>query len=108
MFPGAPVFSSMYAPEKMPAFYRKWDIRTTFMQRLPAVTRRHQLYMPVYPLAFQGLDLSGYDLILSNKSGFCHGVRARQGAVHVCYCLAPTRFLWQYETYAARESLATT
>jgi glycosyltransferase involved in cell wall biosynthesis len=105
LFPGAPIYTSMYAPENMPPVFRSWDIRTTFMQRLPAVTRRHQMYMPVYPLAFQGIDLDGFDLILSNKSGFCHGVQPRPYAKHVCYCLAPTRFLWQYESYAARESL---
>ncbi len=105
MFPGAPVFTSMYAADRMPAMYRSWDIRTTFMQHLPGVTRHHQPYMPVYPLAFGRVNLAGYDLILSNKSGFCHGVHAPPGARHVCYCLAPTRFLWQYEAYAARESL---
>ena len=106
MFPGAPIFTSMYAPEKMPPEYRSWDIRTTFMQRLPGVTTHHQAYMPVYPLAFSRMDLRGYDLILSNKSGFCHGVPAPQGATHICYCLAPTRFLWQYEAYRQREALS--
>ncbi len=107
MFPGAPVFTSMYAPARMPPEYRAWDIRTTFMQRLPGVTMHHQAYMPVYPLAFSRLDLRGYDLILSNKSGFCHGVPVPPGATHICYCLAPTRFLWQYEGYRQRESLST-
>ncbi len=107
MFPGAPVFTSMYAPAKMPPEYRSWDIRTTFMQRLPGVTAHHQAYMPVYPLAFSRIDLRDYDLILSNKSGFCHGVPAPAGAMHICYCLAPTRFLWQYEAYRQRESLST-
>ncbi len=105
MFPGAPVFTSMYASEIMPAAYRAWDIRTTFMQHLPGVTTHHQAYMPVYPLAFSRLDLRGYDLILSNKSGFCHGVPVPSGATHVCYCLTPTRFLWQYDVYRAREAL---
>lgn len=105
MFPDAPVFTSMYAPERMPPQYRSWNIRTTFMQRLPGVTTHHQAYMPVYPLAFSRLDLRGYDLILSNKSGFCHGVLAPAGATHICYCLAPTRFLWQYEAYRQREAL---
>lgn len=105
LFPGAPVYTSMYAPERMPIGYRGWDIRTSFMQHLPGVTRRHQAYMPVYPLAFERVDLSGYDLVLSNKSGFCHGVHVPSGAVHVCYCLTPTRFLWQYEAYSAREAL---
>jgi len=105
MYPGAPVFTSMYAADIMPAAYRARDIRTTFMQRLPGVFTHHQAYLPVYPLAFSRVDLRGYDLILSNKSGFCHGVPIPPGATHICYCLAPTRFLWQYEAYRAREGL---
>ena len=108
LFPGAPVFTSMYAPEKMPDTYRDWPIHTSFMQRLPWVTDRHQAYLPLYPAAFTTTDLSGFDLILSNKSGFCHGVRAQRGsrrAMHVCYCLTPTRFLWQFEQYRQRERI---
>ena len=106
MYPGAPVFTSMYAPDLMPPAYRAWDIRTTFMQRLPGVTRHHQAYLPAYPLAFSRVDLTGYDLILSNKSGFCHGVPVPKGATHICYCLTPTRFLWQYDAYRVREGLS--
>ncbi|HEX9114648.1 MAG TPA: glycosyltransferase [Anaerolineae bacterium] len=105
MFPAAPVFTSIYAAEIMPAVYRSWDIRTSFMQRLPGVMKHHQAYLPFYPYAFSRFDLSGYDLILSNKSGFCHGVPVPPGAVHVCYCLAPTRFLWQYAAYRQREQI---
>src|SRR5512141_2807970 len=93
MFPGAPVYTSMYAAERMPCVYRAWDIRTSFMQHLPGVTRWHQVYMPVYPLAFDRVNLADYDLVVSNKSGFCHGVHAPPAARHVRYCLAPTRFL---------------
>ena len=108
LFPGAPVFTSMYGPEKMPDAYRAWPIHTSFMQNLPGVTQRHQAYLPLYPAAFAATDLSGFDLILSNKSGFCHGVRSRRGgrkALHVCYCLTPTRFLWLYDQYRDRERI---
>ncbi|HRJ40827.1 MAG: glycosyltransferase [Caldilineaceae bacterium] len=108
LFPAAPLYTSMYDPAKMPDAYRRWDIRTTFMQRLPGYSDHHQAYLPVYPLAFSRTDLSGYDLVLSNKSGFCHGVATRNGsrkAVHVCYCLTPTRFLWLYEQYREREQI---
>ena len=104
MFPRAPIFTSMYWREGMPPTYRAWDVRTTWMDHLPGIYRRHQPYLPLYPLAFAHLDLSGYDLVLSNKSGFCHGVRTG-GAVHVCYCLTPTRYVWNFEGYAAREAL---
>ncbi len=105
LFPGAPIFTSIYAPELMPAAYRRWPIRTSFMDRLPGVHRNHQPYLPLYPLAFERFDLSGHDLIFSNKSGFCHGVRKPPGAVHVCYCLTPTRYVWDFDAYAAREGL---
>ena len=108
LFPGAPIFTSMYGPDKMPDSYRNWPIHTTFMQRLPRVMDFHQAYLPVYPAAFQTTDLSGFDLILSNKSGFCHGIRSRkrnQRALHICYCLTPTRFLWLYEQYRQRERI---
>jgi glycosyltransferase involved in cell wall biosynthesis len=111
LLPGAPVFTSIYAPERMPAAYRAWDIRTSFMQRLPGVATHHQKYLPFYPLAFQQMDLSGYDLVVSNKSGFCHGVSTRRDhrhAIHVCYCLTPTRFLWQYDLYRQREQIGGT
>lgn len=110
LFPDAPIYTSMYAPGLMPEPYRHWPIRTSFMQRLPGVTRWHQPYLPIYPLAFSQTDLSGYDLVLSNKSGFCHGVHTQSNgrqrkAVHVCYCLTPTRYLWFYEQYREREQI---
>jgi glycosyltransferase involved in cell wall biosynthesis len=104
MFPDAPVYTSMYWPEKMSPAYREWNIRVTWMDRLPGIYRHHQFYLPLYPLAFAGLDLSDYDLVLSNKSGFCHGVHTGQTA-HICYCLAPTRYVWDLHAYAAREAL---
>jgi len=104
MFPGSPVYTSIYWRDGMPPAYRRWDARTTWMDRLPGIYRHHQPYLPLYPAAFSGLDLSDYDLVLSNKSGFCHGVQTGE-ATHVCYCLAPTRYVWDFEAYAAREAL---
>ena len=106
MFPQAPVYTSMYWRHGMPAVYRTWDIRTTWMDRLPGVYRHHQFYLPFYALAFGLLDLAGAkgEIVISNKSGFCHAVKT--GTIpHLCYCLTPTRYVWQFESYAARENL---
>ena len=106
MFPQAPVYTSMYWRDGMPAAYRAWDIRTTWMDRLPGIYRHHQLYLPFYALAFGRMRPAGEaDVVVSNKSGFCHAVNT--GAIpHLCYCLAPTRYVWQFEGYAARENLS--
>ena len=42
LFPQALVYTSMYAPQRMPDAYRSWAIRTSFMQHLPGVTDHHQ------------------------------------------------------------------
>ncbi len=103
MYPGAPVFTTIYAPHLMPAAYRRWDIRPAWLNRAPSVHRHHQPYLAFYPPAVESLDFSGYDLILSNKSGFIHGLRHTSHQLHICYCLAPTRYVWDYGSYAARE-----
>ncbi|HEY3268024.1 MAG TPA: glycosyltransferase [Armatimonadota bacterium] len=105
LYPEAPVFVSMYDRERMPAEYRDWDIRTTWMQRLPLVKKKHQPFMPLYPIAFESFDLSGYDVVLSSSSAFCHGVLTRAETCHVCYCHTPTRFMWDYFHYVKRENL---
>ncbi len=108
IFPESPIYTSMYAPDHMPDRYRRLPIHTSFMQRLPGIADNHQRYLPIYPRAFERMDLSDYDLVVSNKSGFCHGVRTQNGgqkAIHVCYCLTPTRFLWLYEQYREREQI---
>ncbi len=110
LFPGAPVYTSMYWRDGMPDAYRSWDIRTTWMDRLPGIYRRHQWYFPLYALAFATLKMRAsaktppYELVISNKSGFCHGTPTGV-TPHLCYCLAPTRYVWEFDAYAARESL---
>jgi glycosyltransferase involved in cell wall biosynthesis len=103
MFPDAPIFTSIYDPARVDPAFRSLDIRTSFMQRLPMVTRRHQPYLPFYPLAFEQFDLSAYDLVISDSSAFAKGVITRPDALHICYCHTPMRFAWSFESYVARE-----
>jgi glycosyltransferase involved in cell wall biosynthesis len=105
MFPEAPVYTSMFCPEAMPDSYRAWDIRTTWMNHVPGICRHHQPYLLLYPIAFGGLDLSDYDLVISNKSAFCLGIRTSPQTRHICYCLTPTRFVWDFDAYVAREQV---
>jgi glycosyltransferase involved in cell wall biosynthesis len=102
-YPGSPVYTSIYAPDLMPAAYRTWDIRSTWMDRLPGIHDHHQRYLPLYPLAWRGVDVSGYDVVLSNKSGFCHGLKTGPDTLHICNCLAPTRYVWNLDDYLDRE-----
>ena len=105
LFPDAPVFTSLYNPQVMPAHYRAWDIRTTWMRFLPGTRRWFRLYFWLYPLAFETLDVRAYDVIITSSSAYAKGIRPAPGAVQICYCHTPMRWAWRTEEYVAREGI---
>ncbi|HKP53680.1 MAG TPA: glycosyltransferase [Chloroflexia bacterium] len=106
IYPAAPLYTAVYAKGQMPAHYRRWKIYTSFMQKLPGIAKFHQLYLPLYPTAFETFDLSSYDVVLSSSSRFAKGVITEADALHVCYCHAPMRFAWNYHSYMEGERAA--
>ncbi|MFQ5401273.1 MAG: glycosyltransferase [Anaerolineae bacterium] len=105
LYPEAPIFTSLYWREAMPESWQGWDVHTSFIDRLPLARRKQQWYFPLYPFAFEQFDFRGYDLVISNKSGFCHGILTGPKTMHICYCLTPTRYVWRYHQYAEQENL---
>jgi len=106
LYPRAPIYTSIYLPELLPAVFRKMDIRTSFMQKLPFLKGHFKKYLMLYPAAFESLNLESYDVILSSSSGFAKGARIHPGCLHICYCYTPMRFAWDYDHYVARERLS--
>ncbi len=104
MFPAAPIYTSIYDRAHMPAAWRGWDIRSSWMDRLPGIYRHHQPYMPIFAALWANRQIPpDYDMLLSNKSAFCIGARSRNpSAKHICYCLTPTRFTYDFDGYVAR------
>lgn len=96
-FPGAPIYTSTYIPEKMPRF-KTLDVRTTWLQNLPPKLAAAHKFLPMLRVkAFQKLDLSDYDIIISSSSAEAKQVRkTRQGQVHICYCHTPIRYYWSH------------
>lgn len=102
-FPDAPIYTSVYNPDKMPAF-AGLDIRTTYLQRLPKFLRNLHKFFPMLRVhAFRKLDLSEFDIILSSSSAEAKQVRkTRPGQIHICYCHTPIRYYWShYKEYKA-------
>lgn len=108
IFPDAPIYTSIYDPQRVDPAFQKMDIRTSFMQKFPGVTKHHQPYLPFYPFAMESLDLRGYDLVLSSSSAFGKGVITRPETMHICYCHTPMRWCWNYDEYVEREQLSGT
>lgn len=96
-FPGSPIYTSTYIPEKVPAF-GKYDVRTTYLQNLPGPLKKLHKFFPMLRVrAFQKLDLSEFDIIISSSSAESKQVRkSRPDQVHICYCHTPIRYYWSH------------
>ncbi|MDB5081211.1 MAG: glycosyltransferase family 4 protein [Chloroflexi bacterium] len=105
LYPDAPIYTSIYSPERVMHRFDGRDVRTSFMQKLPGVIKHHQAYLPFYSFAFESFDLSGYDLVISSSSAWAKGVKTSPDTLHICYCHTPMRFVWQFDEYAKRERM---
>jgi glycosyltransferase involved in cell wall biosynthesis len=100
LFPDAPIFTTVHDPRRLPESMQGWDVRSSFLQRIPFARRRHQWLLPLMPLAFEQFDMSDYDLVITTSSACAKGVITRPGTVNLCYCHTPSRYLWdQYHDY---------
>jgi glycosyltransferase involved in cell wall biosynthesis len=108
MYPQADIFTHVYAPEMVSDKIRQHRIIPTFINALPRATRMYKSYLPLMPLALEQLDLRGYDLVISSESGPAKGVIPPSDALHICYCHAPMRYIWNmYHDYRNGAGLMT-
>jgi glycosyltransferase involved in cell wall biosynthesis len=96
LYPQAPIYTLLYDPA-MEKYFPQAKIRPSFLNKLPGfLRRRKKLLLPLLGTAAESFDLSNYDLVISNSSSFAKGVIVRPKTVHISYCHAPTRFLWDW------------
>jgi glycosyltransferase involved in cell wall biosynthesis len=94
LFPEADIFTHVYDPGLESETIRGHKIVTTFINSLPRARRYYKHYLPLMPLALEQIDLRGYDLVISSESGPAKGIIPPAGAVHICYCHSPMRYVW--------------
>lgn len=100
MFPQADLFALVAKDEVLSPALKQHRLTTSFLQNVPGGVRWYRHFLPLYPLAIEQLDLSGYDLILSCESGPAKGVISHAETCHLCYCLSPMRYIWDlYPSY---------
>jgi glycosyltransferase involved in cell wall biosynthesis len=100
LFPEAPIYTLLHVPGSVDPELEARDIRTSFVQHLPAAARRYRHYLPLFPIAAEHFDLKGFDLVLSSSHCVAKGVRPSPGALHLCYCHTPMRYVWdRYADY---------
>jgi len=94
LYPDADIFTHAWNRDRLREPFSTHKVTETFIANLPGARNACQRYLPLMPAALRRLDFSPYDLIISSESGPAKGIRKPSGAVHVCYCHTPMRYLW--------------
>ncbi len=95
-FPQADIFSLVDFLDDRSCL-RGRPVRTSFIQKLPFAKAKYRSYLPLFPLAIEQFDLSGYDLILSSSYAVAKGVLNGPDQLHVSYVHSPVRYAWDLQ-----------
>ena len=94
VYPEAPIFVLVSKGDaRIAETFRARDIRTTWLDRLPGIRRSYRLTLPLMPRVWRGVDLAGFDVVITSSHSMAKSVDVPHG-VHICYCHSPPRYLW--------------
>jgi glycosyltransferase involved in cell wall biosynthesis len=102
------VFTFQAARELLPERLARAIVRDSRLAHLPGIRQRGhdpgrwRWLLPYMPRYFERLDLGGYELVVSSSHACAVGVRPPPGAVHLCYCYTPMRYVWMPEAERGR------
>lgn len=97
LYPEITLFSSVYDPKRAKWTKNFASVKTSFLQKIPFTSKLHRYLAALMPIAFETLDLSHYDIIISVTSAEAKGVITRRDQLHLCYLLSPPRYLYHYQ-----------
>ncbi len=98
IFPEAPVYTLFHQPGSVSRRIESMAIRASFLNRIPGARRHYRNLLPFLPLAISTFNLREFDLIVSVSHAAAKGIRKPLGALHICYCLTPMRYLWDMQS----------
>ncbi|MFH1012822.1 MAG: glycosyltransferase, partial [Candidatus Peregrinibacteria bacterium] len=94
LYPEAPIFTTLYRPEKMRELGNLPDVRTSWLQKLPKFVK-HQWLLGQMPVAVEMMNLDDFDVVLSSCHSVSKGVITKPNTLHICYCHTPMRYAWE-------------
>lgn len=106
LYPDAPIYSLIHHQGAMSAAIEERRIIQSSLPSWPMARKHFRLYLPFFPRLIEKFDMSGYDLVISSSHCVAKGVIPAAGAVHICYCHTPMRYVWDlYDDYRRERNL---
>lgn len=94
IFSPAPIYTLINVKKISRNILPQERIKTSVLQRLPGSQSLFKYFLPIMPKIWENTKLEGFDVLISSTSGLVKGVSVDKKIKHICYCYAPTRYLW--------------
>lgn len=95
MYAESDIYTLLYDEQKTGLVFPQDKVHASFVNNFPSwLKKRVKFLAPLLPSAIESFDVSKYDLILSSSNSFAKGVISKPQAIHICYCHAPSTFIW--------------
>ncbi|MBI4534764.1 MAG: glycosyltransferase [Ignavibacteriae bacterium] len=104
VFPQATLFALVHVRGAVSNTIERMPIHTSFIQHLPFARREYRKYLPLFPTAVRQFDLSEFDIVITSNHAVAKGAHVPTGALHICYCHTPMRYIWNlYDEYFSKD-----
>jgi len=104
LWPNAPIYTALWDP----AVFKKTRTLQGAKIVVPKwatskfVNRFYKYFTFLYPIVFERLDLSKFDIVISSSANFAKGVITKPTQLHISYIHTPPRFLYGYPTESSK------
>ncbi len=105
-WPMAPIYTLLYDADAVAEGFAGREVTTSYLQHLGARQGSFRYLLPLFPRAAEQLPVRDFDVIVSSSSAFAQGIRPGSGALHICYCHSPFRYVWFEDQRAMSETPA--
>lgn len=108
LFPEADIYTLFYDAPAISSKIREHRVMRSWLGALPNVRAYYRYLLPIFSLGMRHLSRrlrqahrsNPYDLVISVSHCVAKNIDVPLGVSHICYCLTPTRYLWdQYDRY---------
>lgn len=98
-FPGAPIITAAYDPERTFEFFESCDVQSYFHRDSPLNRADTRQLLPILPFVWRRIRPVDADVVICSSSGWSHAIRT--SGRKIVYCHNPARWIYQTEDVIA-------
>lgn len=100
VFPDGRLLTTVARKEVLPSVFERAE--PSFLQKIPYATQRHELLLPLMPMAWRSRTVRDVDVVVSSSHACANAVRTEPNTPHLSYCHTPMRYAWEFSSESTR------